>query len=83
MLLSFLLQLIAIAMLALAMHKHFKAVFNLNITPLQVKLLTLLGWPLLCLSYYLAIFSLAAPIATVYWLGLLSLSILFVALVTN
>ncbi|WP_298774327.1 DUF3325 domain-containing protein [uncultured Shewanella sp.] len=83
MLLSFLLQQIAIIMLALAMHKHFKVVFNVNIKPLQSKLLTLFAWPLLCLSYYLAISGLAAPIATVYWLAFLPLSILFVALFVN
>lgn len=83
MLLSFLLQQLAIVMLALAMHKHFKAVFKRDIKPLQVKLLTLFAWPLLCLSYYLAISGLAAPIATVYWLSFLPLSILFVALLAN
>ncbi|WP_299008924.1 DUF3325 domain-containing protein [uncultured Shewanella sp.] len=83
MLLSFLLQQMAIVMLALAMHKHFKTVFNVNIKPLQVKLLRVLALPLLCLSYYLAIAGFAAPIATVYWLGFLPLSILFAALFVN
>ncbi|WDE00315.1 DUF3325 domain-containing protein [Thalassomonas actiniarum] len=83
MLFSFLIQAIAIAMLALGMNKHFKNVFNLPVKPLYSKGLKLMGWLLLVFSYYLAVSVLGAPMATVYWLLLLPLSIFYMALVAN
>ncbi|WDE13075.1 DUF3325 family protein [Thalassomonas haliotis] len=83
MLFSFLVQVIAIAMLVLAMHKHFKNVFNFAIKPAQSRGLKLLGGLLLAVSYYLAVAALGAPMATVYWLLLLPLSIFYMALVAN
>ncbi|WDE04147.1 DUF3325 domain-containing protein [Thalassomonas viridans] len=83
MLLSFFVQLMAIALLALAMNKHFKNVFNRGIKPAQSRGLKVLGWLLLGFSYYLAVSAMAAPMATVYWLALLPLGIFYMALVAN
>ncbi|WP_281556381.1 DUF3325 domain-containing protein [Thalassomonas sp. RHCl1] len=83
MLFSFLIQVIAIAMLALGMNKHFKNVFNRPVKPLHSKGLKLTGWLLLVFSYYLAVSVLGAPMATVYWLLLLPLSIFYMALLAN
>jgi len=83
MLFSFLIQVIAVTMLALAMNKHFKNVFNRSNKPVQSKALKVLGWPLLAFSYYLAVSAVSAPMATVYWLALLPLSIFYTALISN
>lgn len=80
---SILVQLLAVTMLALAMFKHFKHVFKRVIKPSHSRLLRWLGWLLIGLSYYLAILALAAPMATVYWLSFLPLSILFIAIMAN
>ena len=83
MLFSFFTQLIAIAMLALAMNKHFKNVFKSAHKAVSSTVLKVAGWLLLGISYYLAISVLAVPMATIYWLSLLPLSIFYIALVVN
>lgn len=83
MLFSFLMQVIAITLLTLGMNKHFKNVFNLRIKPAQSNGLKSLGWLMLVFSYYLAVSTVSAPLATVYWLLLLPFSIFYMALVAN
>lgn len=74
--LSLLFLLSAIALLSLAMNKHYKATFDKPLAEKNSKKLKLLGWLSLLLSL---IFVVPAPINYVTWLTELSLVIIFQA----
>lgn len=73
---SFGFMLIAIALLALSMHKHYKASFDTVLTNKKSLVLKYLGWGILVLSFVLIS---PSPINYVTWFCQLSLVIFFQA----
>ena len=80
MLISFILQLIALWCLSMAMTKHFRPVFNTTFTAEKGKRFKVLGWFLLFVSFVIVAYQNTAMMS-VYWLSYLALNIFIVALI--
>jgi hypothetical protein len=82
MLANLLAQTIGLICLSLAMNKHFKLVFKVNLPSLVSLGLKLSGWLLMGVSILLVVlFSKHISIALIYWLAVLSMNILLIALI--
>jgi len=81
MLTSYLIQLLAISLLSLSMLKHFRAAFSTSLSHNAAKVLKLIGWLLLILSFNNVIAAQHPGLMSVYWLCFLSLNIIAVALI--
>lgn len=80
MLISFILQFIALWCLSMAMTKHFRSVFNTPLTAKKGKRFTVLGWFLLLVSFVIVAYQNTAMMS-VYWVSYLALNIFIVALI--
>jgi len=74
-----LLQCFALIFLSLSMHKHFNVIFNKKTTTLITNIFQITGWLLMIISFITA--TCIDVISLVYWLNLLSLEIILLAII--
>jgi len=80
MILSYVLQLLALWLLSMAMTKHYRHSFKRSLSSRQEKLFSIGGWLALAASFFSLIAGNLATIMSVYWVSFLALNIFVIAL---
>jgi len=78
MLISFIIQLIALWLLSMAMSKHFRLVFKKPLEDNKAMIFKILGWLLLIMSFFI-ISNKSIAMVSVYWFSYLALNIFIIA----
>ena len=80
MILSYLLQLVALWLLSMAMTKHFRHSFKRSLSARQEQGFTIGGWLILIVSFISLLNGELPALMSVYWLSFLAFNILLIAL---
>ena len=82
-LLSFLLQLLGLWSLSMAMNKHFRCTFSKSLTPKLERVLSILGYVEIGISF--SLIGLLEPLSLmiIYWVAYLAFNITLVALLNS
>lgn len=76
---SFIAQLIALWLLAMAMTKHYRQTFGQRLSPQRERILTIAGWLLLTISLVFICMLSPLSLMLVYWVSFLAFNITAIA----